>query len=161
MSRVSRYNPLGSHYNPLVPVITLLCPIITPLAPPPALPCPPNPLSPSPRAAGLQPERSYQFLVSARSRLGWGRVARALVYTTSNRERPQAPSAPQVSQSQVLSDRITFSWTPGRDGFAPLRWVGVLWGEGGGGKGRGEGRLGMKGRVFSVWERLEEERALC
>ncbi|XP_043206047.1 protein sidekick-like, partial [Amphibalanus amphitrite] len=76
-------------------------------------------------AAGLQPERSYQFSVSARSRLGWGLVAKALVYTTSNRERPQAPSAPQVSQSQVLSDRITFSWTPGRDGFAPLRYYTV------------------------------------
>ncbi|XP_037093767.1 protein sidekick-like [Pollicipes pollicipes] len=84
------------------------------------------------KATGLQPEQSYMFLISARTRLGWGQVARALVYTTSNREAPQPPSAPQVSQSQVLSDRITFSWTPGRDGFAPLRYYTVQTEEEGG-----------------------------
>lgn len=48
-----------------------------------------------------------------------------LVYTTNNRERPQAPSAPQISRSQVQAHQITFSWTPGRDGFAPLRYYTV------------------------------------
>lgn len=63
------------------------------------------------------------FSVTAQTRLGWGKTAYALVFTTNNRERPQAPSMPQVSRSQVQSRQITFSWTPGRDGFAPLRYI--------------------------------------
>lgn len=76
-------------------------------------------------AISLEPERYYMFSVTAQTRLGWGKTAYALVFTTNNRERPQAPSMPQVSKSQVQSRQITFSWTPGRDGFAPLRYYTV------------------------------------
>ncbi|KAK7791911.1 hypothetical protein R5R35_005428 [Gryllus longicercus] len=84
------------------------------------------------RATELEPEQYYMFSVTAQTRLGWGRTARALVFTTSNRERPQPPSAPQVSRSQIQSGQITFSWTPGRDGFAPLRYYIVQYIEDGG-----------------------------
>ncbi|XP_015515694.2 protein sidekick isoform X1 [Neodiprion lecontei] len=77
------------------------------------------------RATGLKQEEYYMFSVTAQTRLGWGKTAYALVLTTNNRERPQPPSAPQVSRSQVQSRQITFSWTPGRDGFAPLRYYTV------------------------------------
>lgn len=77
------------------------------------------------RATQLHSERFYLFTVTAQTRLGWGKVAYALVYTTNNRERPQAPSAPQISRSQVQAHQITFSWTPGRDNFAPLRYYTV------------------------------------
>ncbi|XP_076288638.1 sidekick cell adhesion molecule isoform X2 [Lasioglossum baleicum] len=77
------------------------------------------------RATSLEPEKYYMFSVTAQTRLGWGKTAYALVFTTNNRERPQAPSMPQVSRSQVQSRQITFSWTPGRDGFAPLRYYTV------------------------------------
>lgn len=77
------------------------------------------------RAAQLLPERYYIFSVTAQTRLGWGKTASVLVYTTNNRERPQAPSSPQISRSQVQAHQITFSWTPGRDGFAPLRYYTV------------------------------------
>ncbi|CAG0892307.1 unnamed protein product [Darwinula stevensoni] len=73
------------------------------------------------RATGLSPETYYMFLVTAKTNLGWGKTAQVLVYTTNNREAPQAPSQPRISQSEIFSDRITFTWTPGRDGFAPLR----------------------------------------
>ncbi|XP_058794092.1 protein sidekick isoform X3 [Phymastichus coffea] len=76
-------------------------------------------------ANNLEPERYYMFSVTAQSRLGWGKTAYALVLTTNNRERPQPPSAPHVSRSQIQSRQITFSWTPGRDGFAPLRYYTV------------------------------------
>ncbi|XP_070138921.1 protein sidekick isoform X6 [Drosophila bipectinata] len=77
------------------------------------------------RATQLLPEKYYSFSVTAQTRLGWGKTATALVYTTNNRERPQAPSVPQVSRSQIQAHQITFSWTPGRDGFAPLRYYTV------------------------------------
>ncbi|EZA58520.1 Protein sidekick [Ooceraea biroi] len=77
------------------------------------------------RATELEPEKYYMFSVTAQTRLGWGKTAYALVFTTNNRERPQAPSVPQVSKSQVQSRQITFSWTPGKDGFAPLRYYTV------------------------------------
>lgn len=77
------------------------------------------------RATNLLSERYYTFSVTAQTRLGWGKTASVLVYTTNNRERPQAPSAPQISRSQVQAHQITFSWTPGRDGFAPLRYYTV------------------------------------
>ncbi|KZC09696.1 Protein sidekick [Dufourea novaeangliae] len=77
------------------------------------------------RATGLESEKYYMFSVTAQTRLGWGKTAYALVFTTNNRERPQAPSMPQVSRSQVQSRQITFTWTPGRDGFAPLRYYTV------------------------------------
>lgn len=77
------------------------------------------------RATQLLAERYYTFSVTAQTRLGWGKTASVLVYSTNNRERPQAPSAPQISRSQVQAHQITFSWTPGRDGFAPLRYYTV------------------------------------
>ncbi|EDW06438.2 uncharacterized protein Dmoj_GI21512 [Drosophila mojavensis] len=77
------------------------------------------------RATQLLPERYYTFSVTAQTRLGWGKTASVLVYTTNNRDRPQAPSVPQVSRSQIQAHQITFSWTPGRDGFAPLRYYTV------------------------------------
>lgn len=77
------------------------------------------------RATQLLAERYYTFSVTAQTRLGWGKTATALVYTTNNREQPQAPSSPQISRSQVQANQITFSWTPGRDGFAPLRYYTV------------------------------------
>ncbi|XP_050075210.1 protein sidekick [Anopheles maculipalpis] len=77
------------------------------------------------RATQLLAERYYLFSVTAQTRLGWGKTAAALVYTTNNRQIPQPPSAPQISRSQVQSEQITFSWTPGRDGFAPLRYYSV------------------------------------
>lgn len=77
------------------------------------------------RATELQSEKYYMFSVTAQTRLGWGKTARVLVYTTNNREPPQAPSMPQISQSQIQSKQITFNWTPGRDGFAPLRYYTV------------------------------------
>ncbi|XP_066595112.1 protein sidekick isoform X2 [Prorops nasuta] len=76
-------------------------------------------------ATGLEPEKYYMFSATAKTKLGWGKTAYALVFTTNNRERPQPPSMPQVSKSQVQSRQITFSWTPGRDGFAPLRYYTV------------------------------------
>ncbi|XP_022907752.1 protein sidekick isoform X2 [Onthophagus taurus] len=77
------------------------------------------------RATQLEPDMYYLFSVTAQTRLGWGKVAHALVYTTNNRETPQHPSMPQISHSQIQSKQITFSWTPGRDGFAPLRYYTV------------------------------------
>ncbi|KYM76056.1 Protein sidekick [Atta colombica] len=77
------------------------------------------------RATELKSEKYYMFSVTAQTKLGWGKTAYALVFTTNNRERPQAPSVPQVSKSQIQSRQITFSWTPGRDGFAPLRYYTV------------------------------------
>lgn len=77
------------------------------------------------RATQLLAERYYAFSVTAQTRLGWGGTANVLVYTTQNRERPQPPSAPQISRSQVQAAQITFSWTPGRDGRAPLRYYSV------------------------------------
>ena len=60
--------------------------------------------------------------VTAKTNLGWGYAAKGLVFTTNNRESPQPPSAPRVSPSQVQSREITFSWNPGSDGYAPLRY---------------------------------------
>lgn len=75
------------------------------------------------RATELKPEKYYLFSVTAQTRLGWGKTSNALVFTTNNRERPQPPSVPQISRSQIQSEQITFNWTPGRDGFAPLRYT--------------------------------------
>ncbi|CAG9821930.1 unnamed protein product, partial [Phaedon cochleariae] len=84
------------------------------------------------RFTGLEPEKDYSFSVTAQTRLGWGKTAHALVFTTNNREIPQPPSMPQISRSQLQSEQITFSWTPGRDGFAPLRYYTVQKTENGG-----------------------------
>lgn len=77
------------------------------------------------RATNLHSERFYVFSVAAQTRLGFGKTCSVLVYTTNNRERPQPPSAPSISRSQVQAHQITFSWTPGRDGYAPLRFYTV------------------------------------
>lgn len=77
------------------------------------------------RASNLHSENYYVFTVTAQTQLGWGKTCAVLVYTTNNRERPQAPSSPQISRSQVQAHQITFSWTPGRDGYAPLRYYTV------------------------------------
>ena len=69
------------------------------------------------------------FTITAKTRLGWGKTAQALVFTTSDRELPQAPSTPKISESQIESDRITFNWIPGRDGFAPLRFYTIQYTE--------------------------------
>jgi protein sidekick len=81
------------------------------------------------RATNLLAERYYLFSITAQTRLGWGKTATVLVYTTNNREIPQPPSAPQISKSQIQDQQITFSWTPGRDGFAPLRFYTVQYRE--------------------------------
>ncbi|XP_076305612.1 sidekick cell adhesion molecule isoform X1 [Tachypleus tridentatus] len=78
----------------------------------------------------LNPETYYHFTVTAQTNEGWGKTAHAMVLTTNNREAPQAPSAPQISSSQIQSRQVTFSWTPGRDGFAPLRYYTVQLAEG-------------------------------
>nr|XP_018910641.1 PREDICTED: protein sidekick isoform X1 [Bemisia tabaci] len=77
------------------------------------------------RATELEPEQYYMFSVTAQTRMGWGKTALALVYTTNNRERPQPPSAPKVSLSQIQATQITFNWTPGLDGYAPLRYYSI------------------------------------
>ena len=74
------------------------------------------------RVTNLEAEQFYMFHIAAKTSQGWGQAARALVYTTNSREAPQAPSSPHVSPSQIQSQQITFSWAPGRDGFAPLRY---------------------------------------
>ncbi|XP_039293021.1 protein sidekick isoform X1 [Nilaparvata lugens] len=82
------------------------------------------------RAMDLESEQYYLFSVTAQARLGWGKTATALVYTTNNRDTPQPPSVPQLSRSQVQAHHITFSWTPGSDGYAPLRYYQVQLAEG-------------------------------
>ena len=64
-----------------------------------------------------------------RGALGWGYISKGVVYTTNNREAPQAPSAPQISASQVQDRQITFNWNPGSDGYAPLRYYTVQFSE--------------------------------
>ncbi|KAG7176448.1 sidekick-like 1 [Homarus americanus] len=82
------------------------------------------------KAVELKPESYYMFLVSARTRLGYGKALKAPVYTTNNRELPAPPSRPSISHSQITSRTITFSWNPGRDGFAPIRYYTVQYTEG-------------------------------
>jgi protein sidekick len=81
------------------------------------------------RAVNLQPMTNYEFEVAAKTNLGWGYTTKGLVYTTNNREAPQPPSAPQISPSQVQDREITFSWNPGNDGYAPLRYYLVQFSE--------------------------------
>merc|ERR1719397_1266873 len=81
------------------------------------------------RAVGLEPMSYYQFSVTAQTALGWGYTSKGLVYTTNNREAPQPPSAPQISPSQIQDRDLTFSWTPGSDGYAPLRYYTVQYAE--------------------------------
>lgn len=81
------------------------------------------------RAVNLQPMTYYEFEVAAKTSLGWGYTASGEVYTTNNREAPKPPSGPQISMSQVQDREITFSWIPGNDGFAPLRYYVVQYSE--------------------------------
>merc|ERR1719225_715811 len=71
----------------------------------------------------------YEFEVAAKTNLGWGYAAHGVVYTTNNREAPKPPSGPQISLSQVQDREITFSWNPGNDGYAPLRYYVVQYSE--------------------------------
>jgi protein sidekick len=50
-------------------------------------------------------EKFYLFTVTAQTRIGWGKTATALVFTTNNRELPQAPSMPQISRSQIQANQ--------------------------------------------------------
>ncbi|KAL4705138.1 hypothetical protein ACJJTC_018709 [Scirpophaga incertulas] len=72
------------------------------------------------RATELSSERYYLFTVTAQTRLGWGATARALVLTTVNRAAPAPPAKPNIAKSLLQPHHITFSWTPGDDGYAPL-----------------------------------------
>ena len=81
------------------------------------------------RAVNLQPMAYYEFEVTAKTNLGWGYTSHGLVYTTNNREAPQPPTSPQISLSQVQDREITFSWNPGNDGYAPLRYYVVQYSE--------------------------------
>ena len=85
------------------------------------------------RAVNLEPMSDYEFEVTAKTSLGWGYAAKGLVFTTNNREAPDPPSAPQISPSQVQDREITFSWNPGRDGYAPFRHYMVQYSENSGG----------------------------
>ena len=80
-------------------------------------------------AVGLDAMSYYEFTVAAKTALGWGYSSKGVVYTTNNREAPQAPSAPQISPSQVQDRQITFNWNPGSDGYAPLRYYTVQFSE--------------------------------
>ncbi|CAB3242123.1 unnamed protein product [Arctia plantaginis] len=84
------------------------------------------------RATELSSEHYYQFSVRAQTRLGWGATARVLVLTTANRAAPAPPPRPNVSRSLLQPHHITFSWTPGDDGYAPLRYYTVQQKEEGG-----------------------------
>jgi protein sidekick len=85
------------------------------------------------RAVNLEPMEYYEFEITAKTNLGWGYAAKNLVFTTNNREPPQPPSAPQISPSQVQDREITFSWNPGRDGYAPFRHYVVQYSQNSGG----------------------------
>lgn len=84
------------------------------------------------RATELSSEQYYLFTVTAQTRLGWGATARALVLTTANRAAPASPARPNVARSLLQPHHITFSWTPGDDGYAPLRYYTVQQKEEGG-----------------------------
>ena len=70
----------------------------------------------------LRPETYYIYELTAKTSEGWGKAAKLIVYTTNSRELPSPPSQPLISTSQISSRQVTISWTPGRDGFAPLRY---------------------------------------
>ncbi|XP_045491212.1 protein sidekick isoform X2 [Colias croceus] len=84
------------------------------------------------RATELASEQYYLFSVRAQTRLGWGATGRALVLTTANRAAPAPPARPHLARSLLQPHQITFSWTPGDDGYAPLRYYTVQQKEEGG-----------------------------
>ncbi|CAG9585499.1 unnamed protein product [Danaus chrysippus] len=84
------------------------------------------------RATELASEQYYVFSVRAQTRVGWGGTLRALVLTTANRAAPAPPVTPNVARSLLQPHHITFSWTPGDDGYAPLRYYTIQQKEEGG-----------------------------
>ncbi|XP_052737459.1 protein sidekick isoform X2 [Bicyclus anynana] len=84
------------------------------------------------RATELSSEQYYLFSVTAQTRVGWGATLRALVLTTVNRAAPAPPARPNVARSLLQPHQITFSWTPGDDGYAPLRYYTIQQKEDGG-----------------------------
>ncbi|XP_045445941.1 protein sidekick isoform X2 [Melitaea cinxia] len=84
------------------------------------------------RATELQAEQYYAFALTAQTRLGWGATLRALVLTTANRAAPAPPARPLVARSLLQPHQITFSWAPGDDGYAPLRYYTIQQKEEGG-----------------------------
>ncbi|RMB95255.1 hypothetical protein DUI87_28242 [Hirundo rustica rustica] len=76
-------------------------------------------------AAGLQPEATYLFRVTAQTRKGWGEAAEALVVTTEKRARPQPPGKPLARQEEVRARSVLLSWEPGSDGLSPVRYYTV------------------------------------
>ncbi|XP_050344863.1 protein sidekick isoform X1 [Nymphalis io] len=84
------------------------------------------------RATELSAEEYYQFSVTAQTRVGWGATLRALVLCTANRAAPAPPARPYVARSLLQPHQITFSWTPGDDGYAPLRYYTIQQKEEGG-----------------------------
>ncbi|XP_022080215.1 protein sidekick-2-like isoform X2 [Acanthaster planci] len=72
----------------------------------------------------------YSFSVAAKTRLGWGQEASAIVITTNDRTAPTAPSKPSVDYIHSRDARI--SWTPGMDGNGPLRFYSLQIKEGAG-----------------------------
>ncbi|XP_041473856.1 protein sidekick-2-like [Lytechinus variegatus] len=69
---------------------------------------------------GLQPQETYYFEVTAKTSMGFGLPASALVITTTNRTTPEAPSRPTVDH--IKSRQVRLSWTPGYNGNSPLRY---------------------------------------
>uniref|UniRef100_A0A8C3T571 Sidekick cell adhesion molecule 2 n=1 Tax=Chelydra serpentina TaxID=8475 RepID=A0A8C3T571_CHESE len=85
-------------------------------------------LNPSARqytAAGLQPESTYLFRITAQTRKGWGEAAEALVVTTEKRAHPQPPSKPEAQQEHVKARSVLLCWEPGSDGLSPVRYYTV------------------------------------
>ncbi|XP_076339933.1 protein sidekick-like isoform X2 [Tachypleus tridentatus] len=74
------------------------------------------------RVYNLVRDTYYLFTVIAKTKIGWGKEKRVLVLTTNNREPPQASTKPLISSSQIQARHITFTWTPGSNGQAPLRY---------------------------------------
>lgn len=70
---------------------------------------------------GLQRNTYYVFAVTAETRLGWGVPAELEVYTIISRRVPDAPSPPLFGPSQVGDRWVELSWTPGADGYGPVR----------------------------------------
>lgn len=71
-------------------------------------------------ASGLQRNRRYTFIVTARNSIGWGESATADVITSTQRSVPDAPT--KVIVGRVESRQVTLSWTPGSYNNAPLRY---------------------------------------
>ncbi|XP_038069656.1 protein sidekick-2-like isoform X2 [Patiria miniata] len=81
-------------------------------------------------STGLYVNTRYSFSVEAKTRLGWGAEATAIVITTNDRTAPTAPSKPSVDYIRSREARI--SWTPGSDGNGPLRYYSIQVKEGAG-----------------------------